>query len=168
MAVHEQPVNVQDVAVVEVEIAAHAIKRLARGQYLRIADEVRAAETLHRTSVEVVASQSQVGVVARPRGSGSLDGMTALGIALQVETVSEAAVEIFEVGVRGKSNPAVGPAGRRRHKRAGVGRLRYPAGRSEEHTSELQSHLNLVCRLLLEKKKKESYFSRSKKLRTYN
>src|SRR5260370_12047267 len=27
----------------------------------------------------------------------------------------------------------------------------YP--RSEEHTSELQSHLNLVCRLLLEKKK---------------
>src|SRR5260370_32350634 len=30
-----------------------------------------------------------------------------------------------------------------------VARLR----RSEEHTSELQSHLNLVCRLLLEKKK---------------
>src|SRR6266571_2519925 len=28
-----------------------------------------------------------------------------------------------------------------------------PAGRSEEHTSELQSHVNLVCRLLLEKKK---------------
>src|SRR5260370_38034087 len=29
-----------------------------------------------------------------------------------------------------------------------------PTGtRSEEHTSELQSHLNLVCRLLLEKKK---------------
>src|SRR5438477_12560016 len=28
------------------------------------------------------------------------------------------------------------------------------APRSEEHTSELQSHVNLVCRLLLEKKKK--------------
>src|SRR5260370_26559709 len=28
--------------------------------------------------------------------------------------------------------------------------------RSEEHTSELQSHLNLVCRLLLEKKKKST------------
>src|SRR5260370_1952408 len=27
------------------------------------------------------------------------------------------------------------------------------SSRSEEHTSELQSHLNLVCRLLLEKKK---------------
>src|SRR2546430_2847434 len=30
------------------------------------------------------------------------------------------------------------------------------AGRSEEHTSELQSQSNLVCRLLLEKKKKKS------------
>src|SRR5260370_18713332 len=32
-------------------------------------------------------------------------------------------------------------------------------GRSEEHTSELQSHLNLVCRLLLEKKKITSLVS---------
>src|SRR5260370_1637130 len=33
------------------------------------------------------------------------------------------------------------------------GGVRYlEQGRSEEHTSELQSHLNLVCRLLLEKK----------------
>src|SRR5690242_21203888 len=30
--------------------------------------------------------------------------------------------------------------------------------RSEEHTSELQSHVNLVCRLLLEKKKKKSKY----------
>src|SRR5260370_32474610 len=30
-----------------------------------------------------------------------------------------------------------------------------PPPRSEEHTSELQSHLNLVCRLLLEKKKRK-------------
>src|SRR5260370_26507201 len=39
-------------------------------------------------------------------------------------------------------------------------RLAHPDGsaraRSEEHTSELQSHLNLVCRLLLEKKKTSS------------
>src|SRR5260370_1723726 len=32
--------------------------------------------------------------------------------------------------------------------------------RSEEHTSELQSHLNLVCRLLLEKKKKSLQLQR--------
>src|SRR5689334_24109772 len=30
-----------------------------------------------------------------------------------------------------------------------------PQGRSEEHTSELQSQFHLVCRLLLEKKKKK-------------
>src|SRR5260370_4037721 len=33
--------------------------------------------------------------------------------------------------------------------------LAVQGARSEEHTSELQSHLNLVCRLLLEKKKKK-------------
>src|SRR5438132_3980929 len=34
--------------------------------------------------------------------------------------------------------------------------LGYPDGRSEEHTSELQSHSDLVCRLLLEKKKQRT------------
>src|SRR2546430_7286188 len=38
-----------------------------------------------------------------------------------------------------------------------VGRQRaWPRERSEEHTSELQSQSNLVCRLLLEKKKKHT------------
>src|SRR5256885_4371217 len=32
----------------------------------------------------------------------------------------------------------------------------FPGKRSEEHTSELQSPCNLVCRLLLEKKKKKN------------
>src|SRR6266446_9519825 len=40
---------------------------------------------------------------------------------------------------------------RRRHRR-----------RSEEHTSELQSPCNIVCRLLLEKKKKPNYHSDKK------
>src|SRR2546430_3837230 len=35
-----------------------------------------------------------------------------------------------------------------------AGAPRHDAPRSEEHTSELQSQSNLVCRLLLEKKKK--------------
>src|SRR2546422_2769978 len=35
------------------------------------------------------------------------------------------------------------------------------AGRSEEHTSELQSRLHLVCRLLLEKKKKKQTHDRN-------
>src|SRR5260370_25381205 len=36
---------------------------------------------------------------------------------------------------------------------SGEKKVSGPSLRSEEHTSELQSHLNLVCRLLLEKKK---------------
>src|SRR5438477_8954720 len=35
-------------------------------------------------------------------------------------------------------------------------RFRMASKRSEEHTSELQSHVNLVCRLLLEKKNNQS------------
>src|SRR2546430_9108700 len=41
------------------------------------------------------------------------------------------------------------------HPRVVVVVERPPVQRSEEHTSELQSQSNLVCRLLLEKKKKD-------------
>src|SRR3712207_8181732 len=63
--------------------------------------------------------------------------------------------------------PPAGPQPDRRPRRGADGqRLRPPpgrsataggaaAGRSEEHTSELQSRQYLVCRLLLEKKKKK-------------
>src|SRR5690348_17670741 len=46
------------------------------------------------------------------------------------------------------------PRGRRVGGR--VGREPSPPSRSEEHTSELQSPVHLVCRLLLEKKKKKN------------
>src|SRR2546430_11917642 len=46
----------------------------------------------------------------------------------------------------------------RAHDRLGGGRHgRRSIARSEEHTSELQSQSNLVCRLLLEKKKNKTY-----------
>src|SRR5215204_7242242 len=43
------------------------------------------------------------------------------------------------------------------------------SGRSEEHTSELQSHSDLVCRLLLEKKKtnKDPFQNQQKKIKKY-
>src|SRR2546426_5435775 len=57
--------------------------------------------------------------------------------------------------------PGDEPAGERRradqigkHQDIEFHGLISPLGRSEEHTSELQSPCNLVCRLLLEKKKK--------------
>src|SRR5260370_16704344 len=48
----------------------------------------------------------------------------------------------------------------RRHERPRVADPFDQRGRSrsEEHTSELQSHLNLVCRLLLEKKKTKHHY----------
>src|SRR5260370_9261426 len=53
---------------------------------------------------------------------------------------------------RPPGGPREGRAPLLRHVRSQAGAA-FEA-RSEEHTSELQSHLNLVCRLLLEKKKK--------------
>src|SRR2546422_5881998 len=54
---------------------------------------------------------------------------------------------------RSRAPGRLGSAGARRGAGPPAPRLR---GRSEEHTSELQSRLHLVCRLLLEKKKKSS------------
>src|SRR5438094_1350883 len=64
-------------------------------------------------------------------------------------------------------HPGLGQAGRAAadHRLPAAGRARPPGGagaaagregRSEEHTSELQSPYDLVCRLLLEKKKKKN------------
>src|SRR5256885_11152705 len=54
---------------------------------------------------------------------------------------------------RGELLPGLGP-----ERRPGLGtRLRAAEDRSEEHTSELQSPCNLVCRLLLEKKKESHH-----------
>src|SRR5215813_15192284 len=50
------------------------------------------------------------------------------------------------------------PAGPRRiHRVRRPGLHLHPGGRSEEHTSELQSRPHLVCRLLLEKKKNKTH-----------
>src|SRR3712207_8546498 len=48
------------------------------------------------------------------------------------------------------------PAGGLARRTGGVGARPPARGRSEEHTSELQSRQYLVCRLLLEKKKLQS------------
>src|SRR5690349_23169526 len=47
-------------------------------------------------------------------------------------------------------------AARPRRRNQALGRAWRAPGRSEEHTSELQSRRDLVCRLLLEKKKKKN------------
>src|SRR5699024_12494263 len=60
--------------------------------------------------------------------------------------------DVAAVPAGSAASPCSGHRGRRL--RASGGRRRGAAGRSEEHTSELQSRFDLVCRLLLEKKTK--------------
>src|SRR2546425_2533452 len=73
-------------------------------------------------------------------------------ISLELETRAVAGPRIKGL------NRVVEPPGGAHHGHGAVlqaENLVQPAGRSEEHTSELQSLAYLVCRLLLEKKKKK-------------
>src|SRR5690606_41781474 len=66
------------------------------------------------------------------------------GLVLQIDLhARERQLQGVQVGVRAAVGVGLDPADR----------LGQPGTRSEEHTSELQSRENLVCRLLLEKKK---------------
>src|SRR5437879_13754599 len=64
------------------------------------------------------------------------------------------ALPISGHGGRNWSPTSVGCGDRPRGRWARDPRRGCPGGRSEEHTSELQSPMYLVCRLLLEKKKR--------------
>src|SRR2546422_3123784 len=99
---------------------------------------------------------ARVAVVARYEGDGRDSGKLAYEPGHRRELVAAAGVDREDERV----HPL--PPGRpqRVPERAGVdGRktavARRIEARSEEHTSELQSRLHLVCRLLLEKKKKK-------------
>src|SRR2546422_1947907 len=59
------------------------------------------------------------------------------------------------VRVKRICSPAIASTPTRKTTRGNHPMASCPAMRSEEHTSELQSRLHLVCRLLLEKKKKK-------------
>src|SRR5438874_5297961 len=90
---------------------------------------------------------------------GSIDG--ARSLLLNVRTTPEIytlslhdalPISVDQPRFSGSAAPSAPPAA------AGADRPRQPAElmRSEEHTSELQSRRDLVCRLLLEKKKRTS------------
>src|SRR2546426_8030956 len=74
------------------------------------------------------------------RSQLSTPGERSLGLARLHRLPDDRAVFFFGEGVIGRGKP-----------------LRLKERRSEEHTSELQSPCNLVCRLLLEKKKKKHF-----------
>src|SRR2546422_8256088 len=63
---------------------------------------------------------------------------------------------------RKPARPRARPRGKAHSGRREWRRRSRGSGRSEEHTSELQSRLHLVCRLLLEKKKKRRQHTQPK------
>src|SRR5204862_878638 len=65
---------------------------------------------------------------------------------------------LFRSQQYGRAPSRCGPASRQR----GPARRATGRARSEEHTSELQSRRDLVCRLLLEKKKKSTEIHKTK------
>src|SRR5947207_10444446 len=90
------------------------------------------------------------GTAAAPRVSAISFGSSGQG---ENGTAAEAAVPWSDgSGLHAASAP---------RRRRGAG-----SSRSEEHTSELQSHSDLVCRLLLEKKKKYPFSKDLTKVRT--
>src|SRR5205814_3979914 len=89
------------------------------------------------------------------RRSSDLGGSASVGEALRAGFITPGLAAEAQVmtacGVADAVGKMHGPGpGQRGAAETGTG----PAGRSEEHTSELQSLRHLVCRLLLEKKKK--------------
>src|SRR5687768_2063362 len=107
-------------------------------------------ETLRLDTVEAVAEAIKA---MRLRGAPLIGVAAAYGIALAVSrTATDASISRASNALRATRPTAVNLAwaiGRMRE------RLKEVKARSEEHTSELQSRLHLVCRLLLEKKKKK-------------
>src|SRR5260370_28706449 len=77
-------------------------------------------------------------------------------------TESALSVALFEPIRADRDARVAGSSGETLHAFVTIEPPSFAAARSEEHTSELQSHLNLVCRLLLEKKKRRGRdYSRS-------
>src|SRR3989454_11112868 len=101
-----------------------------RGEVAFSKDEARAVAQRLGTAVVVVKAQIHAG------GRGKAGGVK---LARSADQAAELAGQILGMNL---VTPQTGPGGR------------IVKRRSEEHTSELQSPCNLVCRLLLEKKKK--------------
>src|SRR5256885_12221746 len=93
------------------------------------------------------------------RGQGAVAASPPSGLFLVFFFNDTATTEIYTLSLH-DALPICSPASAARRRPRGLAARRWDraptsprAGRSEEHTSELQSPCNLVCRLLLEKKK---------------
>src|SRR5256884_3902777 len=111
-----------------------------RGEVAFTKEEALQAAQRLKSNICVVKAQIHAG--GRGKGGG-------VKLARSAEEAADIAGHILGMKL---VTPQTGPAGRI------VKRVLIEEGRSEEHTSELQSRLHLVCRLLLEKKKRSGSY----------
>src|SRR5260370_28172146 len=122
-----------------------------------LAMQVRDANTdVHRSVNEIRELRAQIRQLHKrfdsdPQMKSMLDRADALD--LRMKPVEEA---LIQVNMKGSEANLAFPNMLNEAFDSFRSTLDYADNRSEEHTSELQSHLNLVCRLLLEKKKKNT------------
>src|SRR5438034_9827816 len=122
-------------------------------------------ELADRTYVEPLTTEILAAIIERERPDALLPtvgGQTALNLA--VDLAAAGVLDTYEVELIGASIQAIKVAEDRqlfkdamREIGLDVPESGVDLARSEEHTSELQSHSDLVCRLLLEKKNKITY-----------
>src|SRR6185503_9689166 len=107
------------------------------------------------TGIATAAQPAQISVAPTKLSCAPLT--RAFQLALSTAATSTAAITSIDMTEPAKGDEGGGQKASRRW-------------RSEEHTSELQSRLHLVCRLLLEKKKNHTIrlFFQKKKKKTYN
>src|SRR2546429_179384 len=98
---------------------------------------VRASETLDQGEL-VAFLKSRFAAAMRPVGRTTVEGTECVEVRVSSNSPEFEEIRRFIVA---------------RRKQGLHGFSDFTIGRSEEHTSELQSRLHLVCRLLLEKKK---------------
>src|SRR5256886_8329531 len=135
-----QPAVTQAVARIEAALGARLLHRSYCG--LELTGAGRAAAQRVERALEML--REALGAV-RTRAGDAAYGDVMRGI---TSTQLKALIAVVEEGAFARAARRAGRA------RAAVHRAARQLERSEEHTSELQSQSNLVCRLLLEKKKK--------------
>src|SRR5687768_15818323 len=131
-----------------------AIAALTAPLWGRVGDRFGNKLLVQRSLISFIAVMTAMAYVTRPwhlfalraiQGFFAGYGPLTLSMAALSAPREKMAVAIGTVQTAQRMGPAIGPV---------IGGVLAPIfGRSEEHTSELQSRLHLVCRLLLEKKK---------------
>src|SRR5690242_21488247 len=153
------------------ELFEQSYEQMAAGAFDAAVASVDKGFEPHQVDAAFVATQR--GTLWGQEGIGGNTIPSAIGLngipCTRIENACPSGSDAFRVGAMAVASGVHDVAlvigvEKMRDKSGDEGLLARAAGRSEEHTSELQSHVNLVCRLLLEKKKSRSGRPRSRRM----